>query len=132
MVKKILVITVSLLALVALGYMVTMAIVKPIGTDFSVVGKGKPALVLAYENFSPSGESLSLVSKVRDDYNARVEFVVADLGTPQGKKFASRYQLKNGQAVFLKKDGQLLEITYLPEDEQSFRTFLEIKLKKVE
>ena len=133
MVKTIAVTAASLVALVALGYLLTMGVGKPISTDLSVIGQGKPVLVLAYENFSPTGgEALNRLRQVRSDYDSRLDFVVADLGTPQGRAFANRYQLVDGQAVFLKQDGQPLLITSIPADEQELRSRLEAKLAAVE
>lgn len=129
MVKKIAVTAVSLVALVGLGYLVTIGVVKPISTDLSAIAQGKPALVLAYENFSPAGaEALDRLRKVKGDYELRLDFVVADLGTPQGRTFANRYQLVDGQAVFLKQDGQPLQAMWIPADERELRGRLDIKL----
>ena len=133
MVKTIAVTAATLVALVALGYLLTMGVGKPISTDLSVIGQGKPVLVLAYENFSPAGgEALNRLRQVRNDYDSRLDFVVADLGTPQGRAFANRYQLVDGQAVFLKQDGQPLRITSIPADERELRRSLESKLAAVE
>jgi hypothetical protein len=133
MLKTIAVIAASLLALVALGYVVTVGFVKPMSTDLSVIGQGKPVLVLAYENFSPAGgEALTRLQQVKSDYESRLDFVVADLGTPQGRAFANRYQLVDGQAVFLKQDGQVLQVTGIPADERELRNRLEFKLAAVE
>jgi hypothetical protein len=133
MAKTIVTIALSLLALVALGYVVTKGVVKPISTDLSVVGQDKPALVLAYENFSPTGgAALDRLRQVRDEYESRLHFVVADLGTPQGRAFANRFGLADGQAVFLKPDGQSLDVTRIPGDEQELRTRLDHKLAMAE
>jgi len=133
MVKSIVITVVSLVALVALGYFLIVGVGKPIGTDLSVIGKGKPVLVLAYENFSPTGgDALNRLRQVRNDFDSRLDFVVADLGTPQGSKFANRYKLFNAQAIFLKPDGQPLRITSIPADEQELRNLLESKLAAVD
>lgn len=133
MVKTISITAASLVALVALGYLLTMGAGKPISSDLSIIGQGKPALVLAYENFTPtSGDALNRLRQVRSDYDARLDFVAADLGTPQGRAFANRYQLVGGQAVFLKGDGQPLEVTSIPVDEQELRSHLESKLAAME
>jgi len=133
MVKKIAVTAVSLVVLVALGYFLTMGIGKPMSADLSVIGQGKPVLVLAYENFSPTGgDALNRLRQVKNDYESRLDFVVADLGTPQGRTFANRYQLANGQAVFLKQDGQPLQVTNIPADERELRNRLESSLAAVE
>ena len=63
MAKKFLIILISLVALVIVGYFLTISVGKPIGTDLSVIGQGKPAIVLAYENHSPiGGEALNRLS----------------------------------------------------------------------
>ncbi|MGB5774288.1 MAG: hypothetical protein WBP89_06465 [Sedimenticolaceae bacterium] len=133
MVKTIAVTAASLVALFALGYFVTKDVVKPISTDLSVIGQGKPVLVLASENFSPiGGEALDRLRQVRAEYESRLRFVVADLGSPQGRAFANRYGLADGQAVFLKPDGQPLHITRVPGDVRELRTRLDYKLAAVE
>jgi hypothetical protein len=133
MVKTIAVTAASLVALFALGYLLTMGVGKPISTDLSVIGHGKPVLVLAYENFSPTGgDALNRLRQVRGDYDSRLDFVVADLGTPQGRAFANRYQLVDGQAMFLKQDGQPLRVTSIPADERELSSRLESMLAAVE
>ena len=133
MVKTITVTAASLAALVALGYFLTTGVGKPIGTDLSVIGQGKPVLVLAYENYSPAGgDALNRLRQIRSDYDSRLDFVVADLGTPQGRAFANRYQLGDGQAVFLKQDGQPLQVTSISPDERELRDHLESKLAAME
>lgn len=120
-------------ALIGLGYIVTLVVVKPMSTDLSVVGQGRPALVLAYENFSPSGgEALDRLRQVRSDYESRLDFLVADLGTPEGRAFANRFQLLDGQAVFLKQDGQPLRVTNISADERELRNQLDYQLVVVE
>ena len=129
MVKTIAVTAALLVTLIALGYLLTIGIGKPISTDLSVIGRGKPVLALAYQNFSPTGgDALNRLRQVRGDYDARLDFVVADLGTPQGRTFANRYQLVDGQAVFLKQNGQLLRVTSIPVDERELRSLLKSTL----
>jgi hypothetical protein len=132
MFKIIAAIAAALVALLALGYILTMSVGKPISSDLSVVGKGKPALVLAYENFSPTGgAALNRLRQVRSDYDAQLDFLVADMGTPQGKAFAERYQLVDGLAVFLTQDGLPVQITAIAADEQELRSRLDAKLAAV-
>jgi hypothetical protein len=133
MLKIIVVSTTCLLVLVVLGYFLTMSGGKPISTDLTAIGQGKPVLVLAYENYSPAGgEALNRLRKVRSDFDLRLDFVVADLGTPHGREFASRHQLVDGQAVFLKQNGEPLQVTNIPADEKELRSRLEAKLAAVE
>lgn len=133
MTKKIIFVTAAIATFIALAYVVTMVALRPISADLSVIGKGKPALVLAYENFSmEGGEALERLRQIRGDYESRVDFVVADLGTPQGQAFAQRYRLIDGSAVFLDKDGTPLKVTFIPVDEQALREQLEHQLASVE
>ncbi|MFT6044545.1 MAG: hypothetical protein ACI9WC_000242 [Arenicella sp.] len=120
-------------ALAVLVYFLAMSGGKPIGTDLSVVGQGRPVLVLAYENFSPTGgDALNRLRKVRSDYDSKLDFVVADMGTPTGQAFANRYRLVDGQAVFLKPNGEPLQVTFIAVDEKELRSRLDSKLAAVE
>jgi hypothetical protein len=131
--KTVVITAASLVAVMLLGYLLIIGVGKPISTDLSVIGQGKPVLVLAYDNFSPTGgDALNRLRQVRNDYDSRLDFVVADLGTPQGRTFANRYQLVDGQAVFLKQDGKPLLVTNIPADERELSRLLESKLEAVE
>lgn len=124
---------IGLSVLAAAGYFLIIGGGKPIGTDLSIIGKGKPVLVLAYENFSPiGGTALNSLRQVSRDYQPRIEFVVADLGTPQGEAFAERYQLYDGLAVILNKDGQAPQTIGVPIEEGELRFILESKLANTE
>lgn len=129
MFKTIAVIAAIFIPLITLGYFLTLGIGKPIHSDLSVIGQGKPVLVLSYKNYSPaSGEALNRLRQVRSVYDSRLDFVVADMGTPEGSKFTNRYNLFDGQAMFMTQDGHPLDVISVPEDEQELRTLLETKL----
>jgi len=133
MFKSIAVTTGILIALVAFGYFLVSGIGKSISSDLSVIGKGKPVLVLAYENYSLNGgEALNRLSKIRSDYDSRLDFVVADMGTPEGHMFTSRYKLFDGQALLLKQDGRPLSVIGIPSEEKELRRLLETKLVVLE
>jgi hypothetical protein len=133
MVKKIAAIAASLVAVVGLGYLLATVIGKPVSTDLSIIGKGKPVLVLAYQNHSPTSiEALNSLNQVRNVYESRYEFVVVDLGVPQGRAFASRSLMVEGQAIFLNQDGEPLLVTGIPADEQALRRLLDSQLAAME
>jgi len=118
-------------ALSVLIYLTTLFLVKPVSMDLSLVGQGKPSLVLAYENFSPTGgAALEQIRKVRGDYAARLVFIVADLGTPQGRRFAIRHGLADGQAVLLDPQGTPLSALTIPQDSQALRARLDKALSQ--
>ena len=107
----------------------TRHFLQPMNTDLSVVGQGQPALVLAYENFSPeSGAALNQLNRIKGDYQQLMAFAVADLGTPEGKAFARRFNLVDGVAVFLSATGQPLQVSVLSNEEQALRNMLDEKL----
>lgn len=130
MVKGIVIAALAIAALMATAYFLTTGTGKPISSDLSVIAQGKPVLVLVYENYSPTGgEALNRLRTIRTDYDSRLEFAVADVGTPEGSAFANRYQLRDGLAAFIKNDGQLLEITDIPLAEQALRDKLNAMLE---
>ena len=90
-----------------LGYLGFRLAPKPMSSDLALISEDKPAVVLAYENFSPTGgAALARLKALRPDYETRVNFIVADLGTPQGRAFGERFGLVDGQAVLLSSEGQ--------------------------
>jgi len=96
----------GLAAAVVAVYALTVLLVKPVSMDLSLIGQGKPSLVLAYENFSPTGGvALEGLRALRGDHEDKVQFIVADLGTPDGLGFARRHRLVDGQAVLLDSQG---------------------------
>ncbi len=132
MAKKIAITFGVLVALLGGAFIFTVVAVKPLSTDLSAVGQGKPALVLAYENYSPAGAAaLERLRHIKGDYEEYVDFLVADLGTPQGRTFADRHNIDNGVAVFLRQDGRPLRVTGIPADEEELRRRLDGKLVEV-
>lgn len=116
-----------ILAVVALvvvsGWMIMPT---PISTDLSQVGQGRPAMVLAYENFSPSGgEALTRINAVRGEYEDRMVFALADLGTPQGQAFANRHALRDAVAVVLTAEGVVHSKGAIPADPRRLRERLD-------
>jgi len=127
--KKLKLVGVVLAILVVAGYVVTSVAPKPMSADLSVIGQGKPSLVLGYENYSPGGgDALTRLKQIRSDYESRLNFIVADLGTPSGRTFANRYQVVDGQAVLLAANGQLLGTLFVPANELQLRAYLDQKL----
>jgi thioredoxin-like negative regulator of GroEL len=132
-VKKTSVILTLLAVLVGIGYVVTLLAVRPMSTDLSVVGQGKPVLVLVYENHSPSSiDALDRLKQVRTDYEARLAFVVADQGTPDGQAFAGRYGLSQTHAMLLRSNGEPVVVMTIPMAEQDLRSRLDQYLATIE
>ncbi len=131
--KALLIIGTSVLAVVAIGYYLLVGAGAPVSTNLALVGQGKPAFVLAYENYSPTGGgALNRLRNVRSDYDERINFIIADIGTPAGRAFAEQYHLRDGLALFLSADGEPLETTDIALDENELRSRLDAKLLLVE
>lgn len=123
----------ALVAVGAMGYYVTTGVIKPVSTNLSVIGQGHPVLVLAYENFSPTGgAALDRLREIRDEYEPRLQFVVADLGTPQGRAFANRFGLNDGQKMFIDSDGEAMVIAHHNGGVGELRAIIDKKLGNTE
>jgi hypothetical protein len=95
-------------------------------TDLSRVGDGRPALVLAYDlNSAGASEVMKLMDALRDEYSDRVDFLVADLGTPDGFQFAQRHRAINGTVMFYSGEGSHVRTIHLPPDVETLRFSLD-------
>lgn len=122
-----------IVALSAGVFITTQTMINPMSTDLSVIGQGKPSLVLGVESYSPTGgDALNRLNAVRGDYEDRMVFVVSDLGTPQGQAFARQHNLQDGVAIFLSPDGKPVRRATIPVDEQVLRQQLDSKLAQVD
>jgi hypothetical protein len=129
--KKPIVILVVVALVLGLGFLAIQVTPKPMSSDLSLVNEDKPAVVLAYENFSPTGgEALARLKQIRPDYQARINFVVADIGTPDGRAFAARYRLVDGQAVILTRAKQAIAIAGPSMPEKTLRETLDAALSQ--
>lgn len=125
--KKVAITIVSVMIVIALAWLAMDRLIgRPISTDLSRVGQGQPALVLAFENYSPAGMgAMDLLNQIRPDYEPDVEFLVADLGTPDGGAFASRFGLPNGVAVLLDGHGRPIQVYPVTDDVSELRRSLD-------
>lgn len=131
--KKFKLIATLLVVFLGVAYIVTLLAVRPMSTDLSVVGQGKPALVLVYENHSPGSiDALDRLKVVRPDYEARLAFVVADQGTPAGQAFAGRYGLSQAHALLLRANGEPVVVMTIPVAEPELRDRLDQYLASIE
>lgn len=128
--KKLGIATATLLLLLAAAFAALTFTPQPMSSDLSQIGQGTPAVVLAYENYSPTGgQALARLKQIRPDYEPGVRFIVADLGTPHGRAFASRLDLSDGQAILLSGDGRA--VTRLASSEMALREQLDRELTAI-
>ncbi|MCB1936280.1 MAG: hypothetical protein KDF59_10100 [Nitrosomonas sp.] len=95
--------------------------------DTSVIGKGIPVLVLVHDdNILQSGETMVVMNQIRNEYAARLEFVVADINTPEGRAFANSSGFMPTALIFYSSTGQNLRVIYSPQTAESLRQALEV------
>ncbi len=90
--------------------------------DTSIIGKGVPVLLLVHDdNILQSGETMAVMNKIRNEYAGRLEFVVADINTPEGRTFTQRNGYMAAALVFYSADGRNLQTLYSPQTVESLR-----------
>ena len=81
--------------------------------DTSLIGKGDKVVVLFQEPFTvDSQESMDTMNALRDEFDSRVKFVVADKKVEQGKKFGEKYGVSSTAFVFFAPDGEKIVTLY--------------------
>jgi len=95
-------------------------------TDLTRVGQGKPALVLVYDVNTANGmHVMELLKDLRLEYADRVEFLVANLGLPEGRSFAQHYKVGSGSVFMFKRDGELMRTIRKPESTAALQQALD-------
>ncbi len=98
--------------------------------DTSLIGKGTNIVVLVHDNnMVQSGETMLAMNEVRDEYEGRLEFIVADIKTPAGKEFAETHGLNPAALVFFAANGEKLHTLYAPQVGESLRNNLKTIFK---
>ena len=65
------------------------------------------------------------MNALRDEYADRVEFLIADLGTPQGNQFANRHNGINGTVMFYSGKGSYVRTMHVPPNTETLRSGLD-------
>ncbi|WP_052063586.1 hypothetical protein [Nitrincola sp. A-D6] len=116
-----------LVSLVLIGWVMWSFLgVKPISKDLSVIGQGKPVVVLVYESYAPAGmDAMARLNQVRSDYEPDFKFRVAHMGTPEGDVFVRRYEAFDGVMVLFDATGDVVRVTLVPDEPASLISELE-------
>lgn len=81
--------------------------------DISLIGKGDKVVVLLQEPFTVDGqENVDAMNELRDEYDGRVKFILADKKVEQGKKFAELYDINSTAFVFFAPNGERINTLY--------------------
>ena len=120
----------SLITLAVIAILLVLIVAKlPKGysDDLSKIGQGKNIVVLIHNKESTT--SLTLVSyldQVRGDYSDTLEFLMLDMQSPEGARFAQSLRLRGATLVPYLADGKRLDPIFGIENVDDLRT----KLKK--
>lgn len=75
-------------------------------SDLSVIGKGKDAIILIHDSKSfPSVEFISRMNIIRDKYQEKAVFRIADIKDEEGKIFAQDKNVKPPSLILFAADG---------------------------
>lgn len=81
--------------------------------DISLIGKGDRIVVLFQEPFTVDGQTnVDTMNALRDEYDGRVKFVLADKKVEQGKKFGEKYDVNSTAFVFFAPTGEKISVLY--------------------
>lgn len=102
-----------------------MLLPKGFSGDLSRIGQGINTVVLVHNKESVNSlELMTLLNKVRGDYDGRIEFLIADISSATGKAFVSEQQLRNSVLVLFDTTGQRLNVLANIADEATLRQAL--------
>ena len=74
--------------------------------DLAQIGKGKNVVVQVHDhNLVGSIDLMEALNKIRPEYAGSVEFIVADLLTPEGQAFATTHNATSVTLLFFAPDG---------------------------
>ena len=89
-------------------------------TDTTLIGKGKPAIVLIYDADNAASNALMEgFNQVRGDYQGRVEFLIVDVNAPGGRQFANTNAMATAGALFFSGEGRKITALYEPKEKEA-------------
>lgn len=118
--------TLTILAVIAVLGLVLTLMPRGYDTDLSQIGQGRPAAVLVHDpGFVASTELMEGVNRLRGDYEPKMVFLLADLNTPQGRRFAAEQSVDLGTLVLFDAEGRRLASHSGRTGEPELRAFLD-------
>ena len=99
------------IALIAIALVSVIWFIMPasFSTDLSLIGQGKPAVAIIYDlDDARSQKLMESFNQIRHAYEDQVEFLVVDLGAPQGRQFAQTQATTSAGAHFFSSEGKKL------------------------
>ena len=98
--------------------------------DLSLIGKGKPAIVLVRDkNSVQSMDLLEVINDIRSQNGEKIEFLVTDVNTPEGNAFIAAYNAAPTTLVFFDGSGNPLKLLHPPQSAGSVQREISNVLK---
>jgi hypothetical protein len=108
--------------LLAVAVAVVMSLPHGYSDDLSRIGKGKMAMVLVRDkNATQSFDLMNALDSVRNRYAEKVEFLLTDFDTPQGRAFIEANQAARATLVVFDADGNRLKVLRAPQTAASLQ-----------
>lgn len=92
--------------------------------DFTLIGKGENIVVMVHNpHLVDSGNNMGVISTtLREEYEGRVTFLVADLFVQEGVEFIKKHEIDNTTAlVFFSPSGEKIKVLYGQQSEEAMR-----------
>lgn len=122
----------TLAAIIVVLGLISTQLPKAFKDDLSRVGAGANTAVLIHnKNGVQSLDFMSLVDRVRSDFEDQVEFLIADVDTDSGRKFMQTQQIGDIGLALFSPDGTRLRVVAATLDEEALRTALDSAFAKV-
>jgi len=81
---------------------------KGFDMDLAKIGNGKPAVVFVYDsNLAISGMQTGEMNSIRDKFDDRVLFLIADVGRPMASEWMRQNQARAPDLLFFDAEGNL-------------------------
>lgn len=97
-----------------------------VSTDLSVIGEGKPVLVLTRDvNLIGGAEVLELLATLQPEYQDRVLFRIAHTGQPDGRFFSEDHQTHDADLTLLDDEGNTMGGLVQPRSTAPIRELLD-------
>lgn len=117
---------------VVLAVVAVMNLPRGYSDDLSLIGKGKPAIVLIRDkNAVQTFDLMEVMNGIRDQYAGQVEFLLTDFNTPQGRAFMAANEAPRVTLVLLDADGKRVKVLYPPQTAESLQQEISGVLKAV-
>jgi hypothetical protein len=116
------------IVIIALVFAATL-LPRGFSDDLSRIGQGRPAVVLTHDKEAvASQELMNMLNGIRGDYEDRVEFLVTDVVTPEGREFVESQRVGNSLLVLFDGAGNRIAVIDGIRDAQILRSTLETRL----